>query len=487
VKDSLGRPLAGSTITLQSDAGRIIGATTSDDHGLFKFKQPRAGTYSITAQSTGFRPATVLLMLPQSRQSGVEITQESCQALSFPVTASRIGAQNSLSSTGTNKYTLTEHDITNLPQGQATALNEVVLQMPGVALDQNQEIHIRGEHMGIQYQTNGIMLPLDLNTDPTFTQLLNSYLVRSVTLIDGVLPARYGYHSSGITDIRTRNGCDDTHNSVTIFGGQRDTAQGSFELGGCDGNFSYYLTGLFQQSNLGFSSAVPAPDPIHDAVTHGQSFAYLTYTPVPTMKLSLIYGMTLAFNQFPNQANQTPQYQLKHINPAAYPSSAINSGLNQQDYFGVLALNGTWGSDWDYQLAYSAHYNTQTFYPDPIGDLIYQGVASGVPVPETPHSRAASASPATTIIKPQTRDTAPPQRAAFSSRTKIASAAAHARFITPPTNISAMSSQQHPTQNIPWFKPIRIAPRSPARHCVMKKPSGVRHFVRHACFSGVIW
>jgi hypothetical protein len=78
---------------------------------------------------------------------------------------------------------------------------------------------------------NGIMLPLDMNTDPTLTQLLNSYFVENVSLIDGVLPARYGYRTSRVIDIHTKNGCDNTHNSVTVFGGQRDTAQGSFELG----------------------------------------------------------------------------------------------------------------------------------------------------------------------------------------------------------------------------------------------------------------
>ena len=139
--------------------------------------------------------------------------------------------------------------------------------MPGVALDQNQEIHIRGEHMGIQYQMNGILLPLDINTDPTFTQLLNSYFVKSVSLMDGVLPAQYGYRTSGVIDIHTKDGCGGEHNEFTIFGGQRDTVQANFELGGCDGNFSYYLTGLYLQSNLGFSSAVAAPDPIHDAVS----------------------------------------------------------------------------------------------------------------------------------------------------------------------------------------------------------------------------
>ena len=91
---------------------------------------------------------------------------------------------------------------------------------------------------------NGILLPLDINTAPTFTQLLNSYFVKSVSLMDGVLPAQYGYRTSGVIDIHTKDGCDGAHNEFTIFGGQRDTVQPSLELGGYDGNFSYYLTGL---------------------------------------------------------------------------------------------------------------------------------------------------------------------------------------------------------------------------------------------------
>jgi hypothetical protein len=84
--------------------------------------------------------------------------------------------------------------------------------VPGVTLDQNQEIHIRGEHMGIQYQMNGLLLPLDMNNDPTFTQLLKSYFVKSVSLIDGILPAQYGYRTSRVIDIHTKEGCDGSHN-----------------------------------------------------------------------------------------------------------------------------------------------------------------------------------------------------------------------------------------------------------------------------------
>lgn len=378
VSDALGRPVAGVIVMLLSNNGRTIAEAITDARGHFRLHESTAGTYALMTRRKGFKSTTIIITLPKNAGSHLGLVLESEQALNLPVSASLLHPQNGLSPTGTNKYTLTAKDITNLPAGEATPLNQVMLQMPGVALDQNEEIHIRGEHMGIQYQMNGIMLPLDINTDPTFTQLLNAYFVQSVSLMDGVLPAQYGYRTSGVIDIYTKNGCDSGPNNLTISGGQRDTAQATFQLGRCGGDFSYYLTGLFLQSNLGFSSAVPAPDPIHDAVTQGQGFAYLTYELNPTTKLSLISGMTLSFNQFPNQPDEPPLYQLDHLNPALYPSSGINSGLNQQDYYEVLALNGALESKADYQIAYTAHYNAQIFYPDPVGDLIYQGISSNV-------------------------------------------------------------------------------------------------------------
>lgn len=376
--DALHRPIEGVLVELRSSSGATVARAVTDERGAFRLTKQNPGAYTFLTRKKGFKPATKQIVLSESGQKSLELVLESEQPLSLPITARVARPQNRLSASGTNKYTITARDITNLPQGETTPLNQVMLQMPGVALDQNQEIHIRGEHMGIQYEMNGVMLPLDINTDPTFTQLLNSTFVKSVSLLDGVLPAQYGYRTSGVIDIHTKQGCEGGENDATISGGQRDTTQASFQLGGCRGDFSYYLSGFFLQSNLGFSSAVAAPDPIHDAVTQGQGFAYLTNALNPTTKLSLITGMTLAFNQFPNRPNLTPEFQLDHIKPASFPSSDINSGLNQQDYYGVFALNGVIGSKADYQLAYSLHYNTQTFYPDPVGNLIYQGVSSNV-------------------------------------------------------------------------------------------------------------
>ncbi len=378
VKDSLGRPVAGVTVTLQDFTGRTVAQTKTGPQGQFRLSVGKPGTYALMTGKKGFKPATKIVMVPLGGAKSLELAVTSEEALTLRVSANRIRVQNTLTETGASKYTFTSHDIKNLPQGEATPLNEVLLQMPGVALDQNQEIHIRGEHLGIQYEMNGVLLPLDLNTDPTFTQLLNSQFIKSVSLADGILPPKYGYRTAGVVNIKTKDGCDGGRNWFQIYGGQRDTVRPSVQIQGCQDQFSYYATGLYLQSNLGFSSATPAPDPIHDAIYEGQGFVYLTYQPTPLTKISLMAGATYSDSQFPNVAGLPAQWDLDGVDPAVYPSTRINSRLDQQDYFGVLAFDGVIGESLDYQLAYSVHYNNQNFHPDPVGDLLYQGVSSHV-------------------------------------------------------------------------------------------------------------
>ena len=322
VKDALGRPLGGVIVTLQDPAGRTVAHTKTNAQGEFRLSERKAGTYALMTRKKGFRPATMIIALSTRAAKPLDLVLASEEPLDMRLSANRIRVQNTLTESGASKYTLTNHDIKNLPQGEATPLNDVLLQMPGVALDQNQEIHVRGEHLGIQYEMNGVLLPLDLNTDPTFTQLLNSQFAKSVSLADGILPPRYGYRTAGVVEIKTKDGCDGGDNWFQIYGGQRDTVRPSFQLQGCEDKLSYYVTGLYLQSNLGFSSAVAAPDPIHDAIKEGQGFTYLTYQLTPLAKLSLMTGATYADSQFPNRPGIPAAWQLDDLNPAFYPSTA---------------------------------------------------------------------------------------------------------------------------------------------------------------------
>ena len=160
-----------------------------------------------------------------------------------------------------------------------------------------------------------------------------------------------------------------------MYGGQRNTVQPSFQYGGCEGNFSYYLSGLYSQSNSAFSSATPAPDAIHDHTNQGQGFGFFAYNLNPTTRISLITSVAASNNQLTQSGQpsaRVPARRREH----SYPSADIKSYLNFRDYLGMLALNGAPAPDLTYQLAYSAHYISQKFEPDNIGELIYQGVAS---------------------------------------------------------------------------------------------------------------
>lgn len=165
VKDSLGNPVADASVTLRAIDGRTVARTSTDSRGEFKLPANQRGTFDLVVRRTGFDPANMVVMLPGKGGKPLVLVLGAKQALTLPVSASRIHVQNQLTATGNSRYTFTARDITNLPQGEATPLNQVLLQMPGVALDQNQEIHVRGEHAGIQYQMNGILLPLDINVE----------------------------------------------------------------------------------------------------------------------------------------------------------------------------------------------------------------------------------------------------------------------------------------------------------------------------------
>ncbi|MGH8291778.1 MAG: hypothetical protein ACREV7_22885, partial [Steroidobacteraceae bacterium] len=94
---------------------------------------------------------------------GIALAQLAPQALSqVTVQATRILSPQ-LSPGVSNDYRLSSEDITNLPAGDNTVLTDVLAQMPGVGIDQNQQVHIRNtEGSGFQYDINDALVPLDI-------------------------------------------------------------------------------------------------------------------------------------------------------------------------------------------------------------------------------------------------------------------------------------------------------------------------------------
>jgi outer membrane receptor for ferrienterochelin and colicin len=280
-----------------------------------------------------------------------------------------------LSVTGANAYTTTAADIANLAAGTNTPLSDVLIQMPGVSLDQNQQIHIRNtEGPQFQYQINGALVPFDINTNPSFVSMINPLFVKQLDLLDGILPSRYSYATGGVVDIATKDGCEQPGGSVSFFGGQRETISPSLQYGGCSGKFSYYFNGYYSQSNTAFSSATPGPNAIHNHTQQGQGFAVFSYALDDKTNLGLILSASASDNQLPNVPGLAPAFTLTGVD--SFDSSAINSYLNFRDYLAMLSLKGELAPDLAYQLNYAFHSISQQFLPDNAGELIFQGVAS---------------------------------------------------------------------------------------------------------------
>ena len=132
-----------------------------------------------------------------------------------------------------------------------------------------------------QYQINGFLVPLDINTNPPFLSMLNALFVDRLDLRVGVLPARYGLRPAASSTCSRRTAVGARRRSSSIYGGQRSTFSPSIEYAACDGAFASYVSGRETWSDTAFSSATPGPTPLHDEGDTAQALGFWTYSPAP--------------------------------------------------------------------------------------------------------------------------------------------------------------------------------------------------------------
>ncbi len=376
VKDALGRPVGGVRVALEASPGKEAAVATTDNEGRFEFKQVAGGVYAVLAEKKGFKTATAIVSVTDRAPKPVVLALESEAALSLAVTAKRLDvARNRLSPmTGGSEYTFTEQAIHELPQGANTPLNQVLLQAPSVVQDSFGQLHVRGDHGNLQYRINGVQLPEGITG---FGQVLSPRFAERISLLTGVLPAEFGLRTAGIIDIKTKDGLSDVGGDVEVYGGQRGTTQPSFEYGGANGKLSYFVTGQYVGTDRGVEPPTPGPTAIHDTSNQGAAFGYFSYFLNPTTRLSLITGAAINHFQIPANPGQPPVFALAGV-PESYPSAKVRENQFEQNYFAMLALQGTIGPNFDYQIAPFTRYSTVTFNPDHVGDLIFNGAASRV-------------------------------------------------------------------------------------------------------------
>jgi outer membrane receptor protein involved in Fe transport len=380
VQDALGRPISGASLSLKTATGAVVGHAESNKDGHFSFSGISKGTYAVQAEKSGFQLGTAIVTLSDGTGASTTVTLAAQDNLEIQVAAERLNrARNGLSpQTGGSVYRFDSNDLASLPEGSNTAFNQVILQAPGVANDSYGQLHVRGDHGNLQYRVNGIILPEGISG---FGQAFDTRFANRIDLLTGALPAQYGYRTAGVIEIETKSQFE-KGGRVDLYGGSHDTVNPSFEYGNTDGDLSYYLTGSYLTSDLGIENPTSSTNAIHDRTNQAKGFGYLSYLVNPTTRVSAMFGSYDGKFQIPNNPGQTPdpngQGFLAGAGVTNFDSAKLNERQHENNHYGILSLQSSIGSDFDYQVALFTRYTSVHFTPDPIGDLVFNGVASNV-------------------------------------------------------------------------------------------------------------
>jgi TonB dependent receptor len=274
---------------------------------------------------------------------------------------------------GANGYQMDRQSIETLPGGDNTPLDKVLLQAPGVSQDSaaSGDLHIRNEHANVQYRINGILLPDGVSG---FGQFLDTSFVGTLALLDGVLPAQYGLHTAAVVDITTPSQFAQG-GSVSMYGGSHATLEPSMEYGGSVGQTQYFFSGRLLSDNVGIENPTSNYDAIHDQTRQGKFFGYVSTLLENDVRLSFITGTSVASFQIPNSPGQMPQFTAFGV--SNFDSSLINENQVERNFYNVVALQKSYGP-LDTQLSFYSRYSWLHFVPDPVGDIVFNGVASDV-------------------------------------------------------------------------------------------------------------
>jgi outer membrane receptor protein involved in Fe transport len=330
----------------------------------------RAGMLALLSSSCSFLAPSLAHAAPGDASPAAMADTE------IIITARRLSeARNGIQTrTGASTYAIDAASIDNQPGGDNNGLNQIVLQAPGVAQDSFGQLHVRGEHNGLQYRLNGIILPEGLNV---FSQALNPRLAEKVELITGALPAEYGLRTAGIIDISTKSGLFKPGGSVSIYGGSHDTIQPSFEYAGSSGHFNFFVSGQYLQSRLGIDSPDGRSTPLHDRTRQDQGFAYLEDIVNSDSKVTLILGTSHAIYQIPNVPGQPTDPDGLGLNVKGatdFDSARLNEKQREITHYGALSYLNS-GSDLDLQVSLFGRYSSLAFAPDALGDILFTGIA----------------------------------------------------------------------------------------------------------------
>src|SRR5258708_15484353 len=141
---------------------------------------------------------------------------------------------------GATKYSIGQTQIQTQSQGDNAPFNQVILRAPGVSQDAFGQLHVRDEHANLQFRIDDVLIPEGITG---FGQEIDTRLVDNVNLITGSLPAQFGFRTTGIIDIHTKQGAAVNGGEISFYGGFSQNIYTHFLFGGVSRKFPFFFVG----------------------------------------------------------------------------------------------------------------------------------------------------------------------------------------------------------------------------------------------------
>ena len=374
-----GETLPGVNIILK---GTYYGAST-DMNGSFRIKNISPGTYNMEVSFIGYKSVQYTgtkIDAGKTKTFDVKL-EESVLTLNQEIVI--IGEKPMLDVEETqSKRTISKDDIESAKLDNIT---DVITQQSGVVVSDN-EIHIRG---GRSYENAYLLDGVSVQDPLAGTGMglqLSANAIEDVEVITGGFNAEYGQATSGVVNVRTKEGSSKLHGSVSykddnLFG---KTSMHVFNTDVLEANlsgpepftsiilpaigiqipgeisfFGNFFGGITDGITQGYNRSV-APKVI-SSTFGGSRFApreennwfwlgKITYKISPTLKLSYSFNQSISINQ----NSQSLQNNLEYVEP---------SPGYQYTFQNILGNAGTYTHNNVYQTLNLTHtLNPSTFY-----------------------------------------------------------------------------------------------------------------------------
>jgi hypothetical protein len=295
VVDSTGRPVAGARV-------RVTGANvslqkTTDAAGSFAFPTLTVGKYQLAVTKAGLavdEPVEVT-------SSGVNVVVVLSKLKTIAVTAAASG--NPVAKRSGTDLAINSGQLAHLPAG--SSMPGILAQLPSAAMGSNGQVHINGDHNGLNYNIDGVQVPANLNRvvgneiDPSDIGYLD--------VLEGAYPAQYGDKFAAVLNIGTKANAGPAGYNASIGGGSFGTYNGSYAahmpVGSHGGSVS--LAAYAGQDTWGIDPSVS--NPVHNASSDTNEFLRLSL-PVnasDTLNFDAIHSLQ-TFQIPPDTANGVP-------------------------------------------------------------------------------------------------------------------------------------------------------------------------------------